>query len=605
MSHSNRNTKSIATASIYARYSSDMQNPESANDQIARIRYNANKGNIRLTKYPSDIYQIKILNEWVLKDEDETGKVASREGYQQIFEGIKENRFHVLLVDDLSRLTRSLGDQITLYELLKFNGIELFSLCDGVSSEAPNAKVNFFMKGFVNDIGNEGHAMRTKRGMEARVLKGFSSGDICYGYRSRPTMTRISSGREMPSHYEIYIDPQEAAVINMIFDMKLAGRGFASIAAILNERKIPSPARGHKRAGSQYNWSATTIKTILEREKYIGIWKWGKTSTVQNPMTKKTTQKPKPEREWVEHLEGKNVRDDLVIVPLAKWQAVQKIMQANTARYRPKGSQFDINNVKRSPGQSSKTLFSGILHCHECGSPLCLVSGRRDGYYGCWTHHRKDKTQCSNNKLLSRKKLETEGLRRLELILTDSIRLGEAAKELNSIVKQKLDTGQDQLSKYRKQAAEIQKEIDNLVKFVVTHGDVSESLRNSLTEKEKAMQHLTREIKLLEKSRSKTIEIDATQLLNRYSKLYEILLKDPILGNCAIRSFFPNGLQAIPKQIDETSKTRWEIKGDMALGQLKTCELREELDSLSGSQIDKWRPQGDSNPCYRRERAMS
>ena len=107
-------------AAIYARFSSDMQSPQSANDQIFRIKHYVHRGNVPLIKYPLSNYKIEILDKWIVKDEAETGRVATRDGYQRILEGIRNKSFQVLFVDDLSRLTRSLGNQITLYEMLKF-----------------------------------------------------------------------------------------------------------------------------------------------------------------------------------------------------------------------------------------------------------------------------------------------------------------------------------------------------------------------------------------------------------------------------------------------------------------------------------------------------
>jgi DNA invertase Pin-like site-specific DNA recombinase len=65
-----------------------------------------------------------------------------------------------------------------LYNLLRFKGVELYSVCEGISFESQNAKTFFQIKGMVNELANELNALRTKRGQEARVLKGYSSARI-------------------------------------------------------------------------------------------------------------------------------------------------------------------------------------------------------------------------------------------------------------------------------------------------------------------------------------------------------------------------------------------------------------------------------------------
>ena len=236
----------ICRIGLYGRYSSDQQSPTSADDQIRRIRYNLERKSLPLIKYPPTAFDLLVSEDWVLKDEAESGKVASRKGYNKLLQGIRSKAFDAIIVDDLSRLTRDLGDQLELFDLLKFHKIELYSVCDGVSSESPNARINFIFKGLVNEIGNEGHALRTKRGQEVRVLQGFSTGDICYGYYSEATQTRTSGGRETPSHYAIKINPEEAKIVQLIFEFKAKGMGYSAIAKYLNDRKIPSTTRGQK-----------------------------------------------------------------------------------------------------------------------------------------------------------------------------------------------------------------------------------------------------------------------------------------------------------------------------------------------------------------------
>ena len=156
-------------AAIYARYSSDMQSEDSANDQIARITYRLEHGQIRSQKHTGRI--LELVQEFILKDEAQSGRLAGCENYERIIEGIRRKSFDVLIVDDLSRLTRSLGNLLGLYDMLRWYEVELISVCDGISSEDASAKTFFTVKGMVNDFSNDIHAERVIRGMEMRVLQ--------------------------------------------------------------------------------------------------------------------------------------------------------------------------------------------------------------------------------------------------------------------------------------------------------------------------------------------------------------------------------------------------------------------------------------------------
>jgi len=299
-------------AAIYARYSSDMQSDTSADDQISRIRYKISNSQVRSHRYYGK--KFKIADSWVLKDEAQSGRIASRVNYEKILQGIRTKQFQVVVVDDLSRLTRSLGNLLDLYEMLKWYEIELISICDGISSDDPSAKTFFTVKGMVNDFSNDIHAERVIRGMEMRALQGFSCGDHPYGYDSTPTKFENAKGRPFPSHYKITINPTEAQVIRRIFAMYDAGFGLTRIVKELNSDRIPSPGTASSKTGKMNHWYSNTIHSMLRNEKYAGIWRWKKTKQGYHPETKSRAAKDRPESDWVTHMEGKMVREDLRII---------------------------------------------------------------------------------------------------------------------------------------------------------------------------------------------------------------------------------------------------------------------------------------------------
>lgn len=563
--------KPVVTAGIYARYSSDMQSPDSANDQIERIKYYLRKENVRFVKFPASNYSIQILNDWVLKDEAESGKTASREGYELILAGIRKKSFQVLIVDDLSRLTRELGDQLYLYELIKFSGIELFSLCDGLSSESPNAKTMFTIKGLINDLGNEGHALRTKRGQEVRVLKGFSCGDICYGYGSKPTQTRMSGGREIPSHYEIFVNPEQATIVNLIFDLKIKGMGYSAIAKELNLRKVPSTDRGRKITGRTHNWGGTAVRKILMQEKYIGAWRWGRSSRVKDPDLKKTVRKDQPQNLWVEHHEGKEIREDLAIVHIEKWNVVHEMITKSTKIFKEKRDKVALMNEVKDAGLRGKTLLAGILRCSECGSPMLQICGSKQGYYGCWMHHRKDKTKCSNRRLINRKKVETKVAETLKAILLDPDHLKKTATVMNEKIKNRLRAAPEEIKSLERKKSEAQKEASNLLNFIMKHGDMSSTVKETLTSREQELSYIEHQIRSLKAAKVDKLLVTPYSLKAHYEELVETFQADPVVANAALKHYFHNGLHCRPsnktlKKNHNQNNSTWYINGRVVMG---------------------------------------
>lgn len=559
--------ESISTA-IYARYSSDMQSPSSAEDQIARIRYQATRGLLRTSKYLSERYTFDIRNELIFRDEAVSGKIAGRDGYLHLQQAIRTKQMKLIVVDDLSRLTRSLGNLTQLYDLLRFHGVELVSVCEGISSEAPSAKTFFQLKGFVNELGNDMVALRTKRGQEARVLRGFSAGDVRYGYFSQPTEERTVGGRTVPSHFQISINPEEARVVNIIFDLFLKGMGYSGIAKYLNERKVPGSRRSQLISGKLCNWSPTAVHGILTCPKYVGTWEWGKGSLVNHPETNKKVRKPQPEANWVAHLEGKQIREDLIIVPREKWDLVQSKIAESGRRYRETKDRIGVMNDRKPVSSKSQMLLAGLIFCAECGGVMIQITGRRGGYIGCYTHHRKDPERCSVSRLIQRRKLETKVIDAVKEVLSDSVHLEQATKLLNEMIKRKLRNAPDEIKDLERRKGEAERELENLLKFVMTHGDASSRIREALESREREIRELNQQMKGLEAKKADKLLVTPFALKERYQGLLEALERDPVLANAQLKKLFRGGLKCRPlpsegrKKCDPT-KNQWEIEGTL------------------------------------------
>ena len=564
-------TRKKIKVGIYARYSSDMQSPDSANDQIKQIKYYVSKGLVHLTKYAISEYELEFHDEFIFKDEAQTGKVASREGYQKFQECIRNKDFQVAFVGDLSRLVRALGKQMRLYESLVFNEIELCSIADNITSESPNAKMFFQMKGMVNEMTNDLNAQRTKRGQEARVLSGFSSGDICYGYSSSPTRTRTSGGREIPSHFEISMVPDQAKVVNLIFDWFLKGMGYSGIAKELNERKIPSTDRGFKITGKTINWGGTAIRKILQQKKYIGIWEWGRSTRKVNPETDKIVRKDQPRERWIQHHEGKEIREDLIIVAIEKFDAVQKRIAETTRIYQRTLEKTQLMNEVRQPGAGSQTLLAGVLKCAECGSQMLQITGRKGGYYGCWMHHRKDRTKCSNKRLVGRKKIELKVTNALSAVLLNPDHLKQATVQLNEMIKARLRVAPEEIRIFEQKKRDAEKEVQNMLGFIAKQGDFSDSVKSMLTSREQDIRFFDDRVRTLRAKNVDKLLVTPYALKDRYERLLETLETDPIAANGAMKQLFPIGLTCQPntmtfKKNHNQNNSLWYVKGKVAVG---------------------------------------
>lgn len=574
--------KPVIRAAAYGRHSSKNQNPTSAAEQIRLIKSLHKKETLPFIKHVQSQYEVQITDEWTLMDEALPGRTTvGRAGYDRLLRGIENGDFDVVIVDNLSRLCRDLGDQIHLYDLVKYKKIELISVGENISSESPNARMYFIVKGMVNELSNETHAQQTKRGQSVRVIEGFSAGDICYGFNSTPTRTRFKGGLEVPSHYKIEIDEEQARGVRLIYQLRLRELGLSAIAKYLNKNEVPSPPRSQKITGKKCNWSPNTIRKILMSPKYIGRWTWGKQTNIKNPTTKKIERRSQGREHWLEHYDGASIREDLVIIDIQTWEQVQKTFTPRTAKPKneSKDKWADARSEKTS-GNKADILLGGILKCGQCGGNMLQVTKRRGGYMGCYVHYRKDPVKCSNNRTISRKKIEGAVIDQLKKILMDEHNVNLATKLINQKIKERLNTAPSEIRSLMKQKHEVEREVRNFIKFIRERGDLSETARVELADAERRQRFISDRLKALEVAKIDKLLVTPFAVRERFEKLAELFATDLTLANGALRKFIPAKLtctslaESSGKNLNQFS-SKWHVEGEIALGptDLATSEI--------------------------------
>lgn len=553
---------------VYARYSSSGQNPQSAADQVRQIRRSFKDGSLSLAKYPRDQYDYVVPDELVFMDEALTGRtVVGRSGYDQFISSIKRQDCAGGVVLELARLNRALNGTLDAYDITKYYKKELFSLLDGISSEHPNSRVHFIVKGMINEMGNEIHAKRTRVGQVSRVVDGLSAGDICFGYRSRPTKTRSRGGYEIPSHFEIDVHLEEAQSVVLMFDLRIKGLGFAAIAKEFNRRGIPSSQRAQKISGKKINWSQNTIRKMLQSKKYIGQWTWGCSTRILNPETKKLERHDQTRDKWVSHHEGEKIRDDLIIIDQERWSKVQSMFKTRIKKETASTDKWAAAREQKTNGIKSNALLAGLLRCAECGGNMLQITGRKGGFFGCFVHHRKDKSKCSNRRTISRRKIEAAVAAELKVVLLDEHNLNLATKLINKKIKDRLSVTPEEIRSLMRNKFLVEKEIRNFTKFV-RDGDSSAIIRDELRAAEDRNQIIDSRLYALQAARVENLLVTPAAMRERFENLAEILGSDPVLANAALRKLIPAGLSCRPESTSakknlNQNNSKWTISGEI------------------------------------------
>ncbi len=175
---------------IYARYSTDKQNPLSIDDQIRKCREFAARNGW------------EVLDAHIYGDEAICGATDDRSGLKNLL-GAATAAAHpidVILVDDTSRLSRKLADSLRIFDQLRFSGVRLIFVSQGIDTDSEQAEVLLATHGIVDSLYIQELAKKTHRGVEGRALQGFHTGGRCFGYRSVPI--------EDPTRTDTYGRPQ-------------------------------------------------------------------------------------------------------------------------------------------------------------------------------------------------------------------------------------------------------------------------------------------------------------------------------------------------------------------------------------------------------------
>ncbi len=161
-----------AFAVIYARFSTSRQDERSIDDQLRRCREYADRHGIQVVETYADAAL--------------SGTHTDRPYLQRLLADARRSKgraFRVVLVDDLSRLSRNVGQfwGIVFDELAALD-IVVTDVLTGMSSDNPAARQLFGVITLGNDFAVQQARARTHRGLEGRALSGHATGGRTYGY---------------------------------------------------------------------------------------------------------------------------------------------------------------------------------------------------------------------------------------------------------------------------------------------------------------------------------------------------------------------------------------------------------------------------------------
>ena len=409
---------------LYARYSSDLQNAASIQDQLAACR----------------AYVGRMDAEIVATFEDAAisgASLANRPGLQTLMRDAERRRFDVVVCEALDRLSRSQADVAAVFEDLRFHGVGIRTLAEGEVSE-----LHVGLKGTMNALQLQEIGRKTRRGLQGVARSGRHTGGRVYGYTIRRELD--PSGEPIRGLRDVH--PAEAAVVQEILRRYAAGASPRAIAADLNARGVPGPA-GKTWNASTLNGNAERGNGILHNELYRGVLVFGRQIWVKDRKTGRRRARTGAVQEII-----RTGVPELRIVPEDLWQRVRERYAQNKL-----GPQKTSSLASVRP----RHLLSGKLSCGVCGGPL-VRSGSDQRFVCSWRRERGDAI-CSNGRSFRGAQIEARVLAAVKTRLLAPERVALAVEEARLAAEQQSREQALTASKLEAELAEVKRRADRLV----------------------------------------------------------------------------------------------------------------------------------------------
>lgn len=395
-------------AVIYARYSSERQTEQSI------------EGQLRTCHEFAKAEDIVIIEEYI--DRAISGTTDHRPQFQRMINDCKHLDIDYVIVYKLDRFARNRYDSAIYKAKLKQNGIKLLSAMEKIT-DSPEGIIMEGLLEAMNEYYSAELSQKIRRGMRENVIKGKTTGgNIALGYR-------IGADKRLE------INPEQAPIVQKIFEMYSKGSTYADIINELNSLGCKTSR------GNAFNKSS--ISRILTNERYIGKY------TIDG--IDEVSECPRI------------ISDEL-------FDKVKERLSESQKKHRHRNNHSYI--------------LSGVLHCGECGERMTGTGGTSKAGKHYYYYHCKNK----HYGRINADKLESAVLCAIdEYLQADKIK-AIAKVAFNEYQRQILDNSESDAVK--KELKSIENKLKNAVNAIL-NGVQSETIKNTIEELESQQKALS------------------------------------------------------------------------------------------------------------------
>lgn len=290
----------------------------------------------RLQFTEDDIYSEVVSAEYIL----------SRPQARKLIEAVRDEKYQGVVVIAPDRLTRGgKADQGLIEDAFKESGTLIITPSQVYDLDNEEDQ---FQLGFKNYISHLELNSITKRLQMGRVRSTREGKDVS----SKPPY-----GYQKNSYMKLIPNPDEAQIVQEIFNRFVKGETMTEIANDLTRRGIPTPSDAEE-------WHLPSLRRILRREKYKGIQVFGERQTTRKSETGKYVLRKRINQN--RFIKVQDTHEPLITAE--DWSKAQILLDIAAKTY----------NRKRLSNP-----FKDVLICSKCGKPISVSrkKGQSAKYY--------------------------------------------------------------------------------------------------------------------------------------------------------------------------------------------------------------------------------
>ncbi len=340
--------------------------------------------------------------EWYV-DSEVSAATLERPAFQRMLNDLDSGKIDSLIVYDLLRASRDVGDFSMVIKFLQERRIRFFSTCDPIDLDNPFGRYMAQLRIANGQLEREMNIYRLKNGARGRAHRGLAHNSPVLGYDPVPykkhhVQINETEAEEVKHHFSSILRPEIKNLRQWI--LYANEKGFTT----KRYRNKNGDWKGGKR------WTLTTAAYFFKNKMYIAVREYNKKNIDSD-----SSRLPENDRYFC--TEG----NWEPIVDKETFEAVQKKLNSNKQTRRQYKRHFPL---------------SKLIVCSECGSHLVGVGGTsRDGsrhfYYG---HERKMRStgdkhnqRCSTERIRALE-IEEEVVSQLRILAKDQSLIKEIAK---------------------------------------------------------------------------------------------------------------------------------------------------------------------------------